>query len=220
MTRRLRKTRTLSVILLLVSGGAIITVAVAWGFALAMPLEFVGSNKAFRIVTSKPRWESTVQCNAGGTLVASRATFLRPEYGRVLAELPAWSQANNPPTLPDVAAKRTTFEYAYGWPCVALVYQKTDGRRWALNIESSLLKVDRKWLPLAPLWPGFAINTLFYTAVLGLLFIAPGWVKRRIRARRCQCPACAYPIGSSDVCTECGRPVKSRSAPTQKAEVT
>jgi hypothetical protein len=42
---------------------------------------------------------------------------------------------------------------------------------------------------------------------LWLLFAAPGWVRRRIRARRGQCPACAYPVGASTVCTECGRPV-------------
>jgi hypothetical protein len=69
-------------------------------------------------------------------------------------------------------------------------------------------------LPLRPIWPGFAINTMFYAAILWLLFAAlhpGGFVRRRIRARRGQCPACAYPVGASNVCTECGRPVTPRA---------
>ena len=62
---------------------------------------------------------------------------------------------------------------------------------------------------VAILWPGFAINTIFYAAMLWLLFAAPGYVRRRVRVRRGLCPACAYPIGTSDVCTECGKPLRS-----------
>ena len=60
---------------------------------------------------------------------------------------------------------------------------------------------------------GFAINTMFYAAMLWLLFAAlhpGGFVRRRIRARRGQCPACAYPIGASNVCTECGVALRVR----------
>jgi hypothetical protein len=56
-------------------------------------------------------------------------------------------------------------------------------------------------------WPGFAINTLFYGAILWLLFAGVGFVKRRRRVKRGLCPACAYPVGVSPVCTECGRVV-------------
>ena len=53
---------------------------------------------------------------------------------------------------------------------------------------------------------GFAINTLFYAGVLWVLFCGPFALRRMIRRRRGQCPACAYPIGQSPVCTECGAP--------------
>src|SRR5439155_10389402 len=62
-------------------------------------------------------------------------------------------------------------------------------------------------LPLAPTWPGFAINTMFYAATLWLLFAAVRFVCRlfiRGRIKRGLCPACAYPIGVSPMCTECG----------------
>jgi len=62
-------------------------------------------------------------------------------------------------------------------------------------------------LPLMPLWPGFAINMLFYAAILWGVFAAPFALRRRRRVKRGLCPACAYPIGDSPVCTECGRAV-------------
>jgi hypothetical protein len=59
-------------------------------------------------------------------------------------------------------------------------------------------------LPIRPIWPGFAINTVFYAAVLWVLFAGTGWIRRRVRIKRGLCPACAYPVGTSEVCTECG----------------
>jgi len=64
-----------------------------------------------------------------------------------------------------------------------------------------------KVVPLRPIWPGFAVNTLFYTAILWLFFVAPFALRRRRRIKRGLCPACAYPVGTSPVCTECGGPV-------------
>jgi hypothetical protein len=65
--------------------------------------------------------------------------------------------------------------------------------------------------PLDPIWPGFAINTLFYAGLLWLLFAAPFALRRRRRMKRGLCPVCAYPVGESEVCTECGKPVKGRT---------
>lgn len=76
---------------------------------------------------------------------------------------------------------------------------------WGAPFRASYLP-DRRFLPLRPLWPGFAINTLFYTVILWGLFAAPLALRRRIRISRGLCPACAYPIGESPVCTECGQP--------------
>jgi hypothetical protein len=61
------------------------------------------------------------------------------------------------------------------------------------------------WIPGLPIWPGFAINTIFYAAILWMLLLGPGTIKRAIRRKRGLCPACGYPIGASPVCTECGK---------------
>jgi predicted amidophosphoribosyltransferase len=52
-----------------------------------------------------------------------------------------------------------------------------------------------------------AINTLFYAAILWLLFAAPFALLRWRRIKRGLCPACAYPVGTRDLCSECGTPV-------------
>jgi hypothetical protein len=73
-------------------------------------------------------------------------------------------------------------------------------------------------LPLRPVWPGFAINTLFYAGVLWVLWATPFALRRMIRRRRGQCPACAYPIGQSPVCTECGAAVIPQASRDQGIE--
>ena len=62
-------------------------------------------------------------------------------------------------------------------------------------------------LPLRPFWPGFVVNTIFYAALLWLPFA----LRRFVRLRRGLCPKCAYPIGESSVCTECGGALAGRA---------
>jgi len=59
-------------------------------------------------------------------------------------------------------------------------------------------------LPSCPLFVRFAINTIFYAALFWSLVFAPFQFRRWRRMRRGLCPACAYPIGASDKCSECG----------------
>lgn len=66
-------------------------------------------------------------------------------------------------------------------------------------------------LPIDPIWVGFIGNTLFYASILWLIFALKP-LFRRHRLKRGLCPACAYPIGVSPVCTECGQPVISLHA--------
>ena len=59
-----------------------------------------------------------------------------------------------------------------------------------------------------PFWPGFAGNTIFYATLLWLLIAAPFALRRFLRLRRGLCPKCAYPMGESAVCTECGNQLR------------
>ena len=52
-------------------------------------------------------------------------------------------------------------------------------------------------------WP-FLVNTLVYAGVLGSMCLLPGWFRRTRRRRRGLCAVCAYPVGPTAACSECG----------------
>ena len=61
-------------------------------------------------------------------------------------------------------------------------------------------------IPLRPIWPGFAINTIFYAAIVWLLSLLPFKVRRLVRRNRGHCLKCGYDLRgtSGGVCPECG----------------
>ena len=72
--------------------------------------------------------------------------------------------------------------------------------------------VAGRLFPRNILWPGFAINTIFYAAILWLLFFAPFKLRAWRRGKRNLCRACNYdlrgnPTPGSGVCPECGQAV-------------
>jgi len=69
-----------------------------------------------------------------------------------------------------------------------------------------------------PIWRGFAFNTVFYATILWLFFVAPFNLRRWRRMRNGLCMKCAYPIGESDICTECGAQLNSRSSTVNSEE--
>lgn len=48
--------------------------------------------------------------------------------------------------------------------------------------------------PLAPIWPGFAINTLWYATILWLLISGPLVLPRLIRRKRGHYIKCGYDL--------------------------
>lgn len=126
---------------------------------------------------------------------------------------------------------------AGGWPCLSLSgglvidWTRSNShvtiaeREWTITLpplqpRNSVWKssvAESRILPLRPVWPGFAIDTILYAAALWLGGLASsglrGAIRRRNRLQRGMCPHCAYPIGESAVCTECGKPVTPSPAP-------
>ena len=84
-----------------------------------------------------------------------------------------------------------------GWParCIAQTHFR---RSWWVPPPSPVQNHR-------PIWGGFIVNTAFYAVVLWLLIPGPFAIRRFIRTKRGLCPKCAYPVGESAVCTECGR---------------
>jgi len=82
-----------------------------------------------------------------------------------------------------------------------------------LEVKSSP-SYDYAWmglraLPLRPIWTGFIVNTLFYGVIVWLVVLGPFVLRRFLRSKRGLCKKCAYPIGTSAVCSECGAAVGS-----------
>ena len=70
---------------------------------------------------------------------------------------------------------------------------------------------DLRPLGAFPLWPGFAINTIFYAAILWMMFVMPGALRRKRRSQRGLCIHCDYDLrgapADSANCPECGKPM-------------
>jgi hypothetical protein len=76
----------------------------------------------------------------------------------------------------------------------------------ALKPRYDAVLIAQHVLPLRPLLPGFALNTLFYATLLFPLFSAPPAIRRHLRRRRNHCPTCNYNLHNlpTPTCPECG----------------
>ncbi len=202
--------------------GAVVNVAVAWGYALwspSTPGSPIGSNPRedrawFLDRVPPPRWTDWT------------TPHIRPDAGPGF-ELIGFSTVSLDPTVSSTSGRKgesvAAIRLRSGLPLVSL-----EGSRWskaayatvfglrsprtpnsylnaALEPPPELRPRYRRLLPLRPLPTGFAVNTLFYATILWLLIPGPFALRRFIRRKRGQCPACGYPAGESAVCSECGR---------------
>ncbi len=202
------------VALLLLLGG-IVNIAVAWGCKLVFVPEYKPYTRTYegeRPLTRGEANEILRRLFPKSPIVAEEA------YGTTNLQI-GWSSVSAA-WVKDTPESEDSGWHIYletsvieaGWPMRSLfgcylIDDWDSGDGWERGFIDSPLWADRnaqRSLPIEPIWPGFALNTLFYATILYLLFAAPGVVRRRIRTKRGQCPACAYPIGTSEVCTECG----------------
>ncbi len=128
--------------------------------------------------------------------------------------------------------------YRVGWPSAALQWDiwsevefeisgglKSTNRfgghppytAWLIGLKPPDLLIPQpndQWrqLPICPAtWLGLSANTFFYAGIVWLLIPGPFVLRRLIRRRRGLCPKCAYPMGESTVCTECGKLLPKRA---------
>lgn len=89
----------------------------------------------------------------------------------------------------------------------AAAVMEPDGIRW---LDPSV-DYKQKIIPACPIFPGFAINTLFYAGILSVLWSTPFAARRIIRRRRGRCTRCGYDLrhAEHDACPECGNAWKT-----------
>lgn len=98
------------------------------------------------------------------------------------------------------------FDIAQGWPALALWHDQTSQTALLAQPTAGHFDPARPVLPLLPIWPGLAFNTLFYALLWWLAFASARMVKHNRRYRRGLCPICRYDLRAdySQGCSECG----------------
>jgi len=136
--------------------------------------------------------------------------------------LPWWTDIDEP--APSFAGEARWLA-AFGWPAVSMCYMSVcgvdaagtvipwtytgaiDPKTWSSPATVNQLMFDAgRFLPLRPVWPGFAIDALFYGSLWFALACAFVSAKRRLRTFRGRCPRCAYDLRGrlAAGCPECG----------------
>lgn len=208
--KRRRKIITRVIVFLIL--GAIVNVGVAWGCALRS-LSFGGSPRT-ALKSQWPRIAPPDFPDIAEYLEDDKTYGFRQivasAHHRYISTEARWSDASdNPLWIQGV--------FQCGLPCLSLEWTadfsaERTVQLWNISgIEPPIFlqraNDNSKRLAYSLLWPGFAINTAFYALLLWFPFALLGFVKRQRRMKRGLCLACAYPVGVSEVCTECGRPV-------------
>ncbi len=184
--------RRLLIIAICLLLGAVVNVAVAWGCARWSVAPFREITPTSRL-PSDADWPRAVppgwpQPTYSTTVSASGVTLVTLYAGTLTTAYAQWINQ-------------------WGWPFRGL---ESEAHSWGPPWQPTRLlgPIDpaNGFLLICPVWPGFAINTLFYAAIL--------WgsvaLRRFVRVRRGLCPKCAYPMGESAVCTECGGALAGR----------
>ncbi len=208
-----RRLLTIAILLLV---GAVVNVAVAWGCGWWVDVKPSPFQIGWKEYMLHHGWRITKREAFGATrLVAWFCPRGEAQYKPLTEVVPAWRS-----TLADEMEEagrhfpRMTIEDARGWPLRSLWCRWAPGtatfpkggillkpkKRTATAMGFSRLRA----LPYWPVWPGVITNTLFYATLLWLLIPGPFALRRFIRVRRGLCPKCAYPMGESAVCSECG----------------
>ena len=186
--------------------GAIVNVAAAWGCTYnekagitreVTPSEIRDMMSVQSVVDWDDHWPIVAESERRFGLQRVAAYDADDRYGGDPSKLPL-PQYRRPPFLIWVNA---------GWPLHALNAQYgVNGRANMRTTSASFVQLASRRFPVRPLWPGFAINTVFYGGVLWLLFAVPFVLRRWRRIRRGLCPKCAYDLrGTASVaCPGCG----------------
>jgi len=226
---------TLRIVILLLLG-AIVNVAVAWGCALYVDSwTMEARSRASAYSHSHEDWvDVSVASWIGVRQIVfshSRTALELPEeeseqhpsdlfpYWADLEQTKTEFLAADPSTVESQAVIEGRFLIAGGLPMNALwgdAFRTQwgwgfDGVRFNcgmldLGLENWHNTSVPRSAPLRPIWPGFAINTVFYAAILFALCFGYVQGRRIIRLRRGRCPKCAYDLRGEmeQGCSECG----------------
>ncbi|MGH9893632.1 MAG: hypothetical protein ACREA0_16925, partial [bacterium] len=121
--------------------------------------------------------------------------------------------------------------YRAGWPFLSLAaHVKRNGEiGGGAVVPTDWLAPDRQdmfmhWgqpevrgiLPMIPMFPQFAYGAGIYALLLWIPVTVGSRLRRWRRLHRGRCPACAYPMGTGALCTECGESFPAQGVSPQR----
>ncbi len=207
-----RRLTNLAVFLLL---GAIINVAVAWG---CLTSQWYSERS--------PGSSDDPRIDIGWLSIDRIPTYSQTSH----LETNAFGVVENSYSALSPTTPRDCFVYCVrfrcGWPMLAVDGVRFDPLDLGDSVQGITFTEDtyhfyaapvggsdtENWfLPLRPIWPGFAINTIFYAALLWLPF-APFQLRRYVRVKRGRCIKCGYDLRGAEheQCPECGLAIPLR----------
>jgi len=224
------KRRLLITIAVFLVAGAVLNAAVAWGCWFGSDAGLPSKRPVFKRLSAAEALKIAgdlgfvPQINPDGIpIVYANGVTLHCGYGTTLDVLDVQQIAIVERPYAEAVADLASMNYTYtlverfqaGWPThtmrgYEITVQDTETGRASAPNRWSLSSGERMPpFPLQPIWPSFSGYTLLYGVVLWLLICGPFLPRRltrAIRAKRGCCQACGYPLGQSDVCSECGKP--------------
>jgi len=220
--------------------GAMVNVSVAWGCAAVLNLMGNESSLLTWTLSENESWYLRQWQQPGGVFYNSyRTTLLTssnspPPRGPHPADVVPKQGALHIPHAEYARgdSKIQTSGVSFrGWPMLSMWCEYPELSRSSIveisgGIELPLMEGGFKeyypgyrsnWpkvLPLRILWQGFALNTLFYAALLWIPF-APFQLRRYIRSKRGLCIKCGYDLRGTahEVCPECGCELIAKAKP-------
>jgi len=214
--------RRLLIVAAFLLAGAVVNVAVAWGCAVLVDFT-VAQSEVGGAKGSAHDWVIWHHDARAALRIRALATSgnvdEHEQYPQHSWMLPSWGplavqvrlQQEDEPFLRIADAygwPRYSMWSAFGWDTAHWPNVMIDPRWSAILVESPMGRnygETLRALPLRPIWAGFALNTLFYAAILWLLICGPLALRRFTRVKRGLCPGCAYPRGELNLCSECGK---------------
>jgi len=221
--------------------GAIVNVAVAWGCAKWIMLDPVEDTHSFGIdFRDGNDWRLSTTRSNGALLISSGwgdFEFLkgwpRLNFKTATSQINMHFKFIHTPVDKqlELTPPRRILT-AYGWPSLALwsayefqgdvLISIFSPQSWTIKSgfrisgeQFTRRNIDTipRTLPYRPIWPGFAINTIFYAVILWLLTLAPFSARRIIRRKRGLCIKCGYDLRNveHEKCPECGNELSARA---------
>lgn len=191
--------------------GAALNIAVAWAMMLTSGTYLRMQERA---TVTTPGW-------SGEWPADWRAAWV-VEHGYELGVV-VTARQEEPLFIPGLhsMAHRWQAAWCFGLPLQSLGYLErsegilpTGGRQIAVTdwIDRGIgdirtVRGDIRPMPIRSLWPGFALNTLFYAGIAWGLWQLPLALRRRKRNKKGLCVRCGYDlkgIAAGAACPECG----------------